>query len=143
MVAPRTLLARPALMSESLLDNMVWIAGGTFLMGSDHHYREERPAHRVSVDGLIDRYEVTNGEFGASSQPRSMSRLRKGLPAFSDYPGASLICWCRIGVRASGVSRLSNPPVVALRTGRELAASTRAEHRDRAPGRSSGRAYRV
>ena len=36
--------------------DMISIAGGTFLMGSDKHYPEERPAHRVSVDGFwIDR----------------------------------------------------------------------------------------
>ena len=43
---------------------MVWIPGGTFRMGSDKHYPEERPAHRVSVDGFwIDRYPVTNARF--------------------------------------------------------------------------------
>jgi sulfatase modifying factor 1 len=35
---------------------MVWVPGGTFLMGSDHHYAEEAPAHPVTVDGFwIDR----------------------------------------------------------------------------------------
>jgi formylglycine-generating enzyme required for sulfatase activity len=35
----------------------VWIPGGTYTMGSDHHYPEEAPAHRVSVDGFfMDRY---------------------------------------------------------------------------------------
>ena len=28
---------------------MLWIPGGTFLMGSDKHYPEEAPAHKVSV----------------------------------------------------------------------------------------------
>jgi formylglycine-generating enzyme required for sulfatase activity len=43
---------------------MVWIPGGTFRMGSDHHYPEERPAHHVTVSGFwMDRHEVTNGEF--------------------------------------------------------------------------------
>ncbi|MCW5620144.1 MAG: SUMF1/EgtB/PvdO family nonheme iron enzyme [Burkholderiales bacterium] len=43
---------------------MVWIPGGTFMMGSDHHYAEEAPAHKVSVDGFwMDRYTVTNLEF--------------------------------------------------------------------------------
>jgi len=44
--------------------NMVWIPGGTFLMGSDKHYPEEAPAHGVTVDGFwMDRYTVTNEEF--------------------------------------------------------------------------------
>ncbi len=43
---------------------MVWMAGGSFQMGSDCHYPEERPVHRVSVDGFwIDRAPVTNREF--------------------------------------------------------------------------------
>ena len=43
---------------------MVWIPGGTFLMGSDGHYPEEAPAHRVRVDGFwMDRYTVTNRDF--------------------------------------------------------------------------------
>ena len=43
---------------------MTWINGATFLMGSDHHYPEEAPAHKVSVDGFwIDRYPVTNLQF--------------------------------------------------------------------------------
>ena len=33
-------------------EGMVWIPGGTFLMGSDDHYPEEAPAHRVEVDGF-------------------------------------------------------------------------------------------
>ncbi|TIL39582.1 MAG: formylglycine-generating enzyme family protein, partial [Mesorhizobium sp.] len=32
--------------------NMVWIPGGTFLMGSDKHYPEEAPAHSVTVGGF-------------------------------------------------------------------------------------------
>jgi formylglycine-generating enzyme required for sulfatase activity len=43
---------------------MVWIPGGTFVMGSDHHYPEEAPAHRVTVDGFwMDRHTVTNHQF--------------------------------------------------------------------------------
>jgi formylglycine-generating enzyme required for sulfatase activity len=43
---------------------MVFIPGATFRMGSDHHYPEEAPSHRVSVDGFwIDRTPVTNSQF--------------------------------------------------------------------------------
>ena len=31
---------------------MAWIPGGTFLMGSDRHYPEEAPVHKVAVDGF-------------------------------------------------------------------------------------------
>jgi formylglycine-generating enzyme required for sulfatase activity len=43
---------------------MVWIPAGTFLMGSDNHYPEEAPAHKVTVTGFyIDVHTVTNSEF--------------------------------------------------------------------------------
>jgi sulfatase modifying factor 1 len=32
--------------------DMLWIPGGTFKMGSVKFYPEERPVHRVSVDGF-------------------------------------------------------------------------------------------
>jgi len=33
-------------------DDMIWIAGGTFRMGSAEFYPEERPVHDVTVDGF-------------------------------------------------------------------------------------------
>jgi sulfatase modifying factor 1 len=43
---------------------MVFIPGGTYRMGSDRHYPEEAPAHRVTVDGFwIDAAPVTNRQF--------------------------------------------------------------------------------
>jgi formylglycine-generating enzyme required for sulfatase activity len=47
-------------------DDMVRIGGGTFRMGSDVHYPEERPAHDVTVDSFwIDQHAVTNADFAA------------------------------------------------------------------------------
>ena len=46
------------------VDGMVWVPGGTFLMGSDRHYPEEAPAHPETVGGFwIDPGPVTNAEF--------------------------------------------------------------------------------
>ena len=43
---------------------MLFVPGGTFRMGSDRHYPEEAPGHRVTVDGFcIDRHPVTNRQF--------------------------------------------------------------------------------
>jgi len=45
---------------------MVWIPGGAFVMGSDRHFPEETPAHKVLVDGFhMDVHPVTNAEFSA------------------------------------------------------------------------------
>jgi formylglycine-generating enzyme required for sulfatase activity len=47
---------------------MVWIPGGTFTMGTDSNlgWPDEKPAHRVRVDGFwIDATEVTNAQFRA------------------------------------------------------------------------------
>ena len=50
--------------SAPLVDDTVWIPDGSFMMGSDRHYPEEAPVHRVSVDGFwIERYPVTNARF--------------------------------------------------------------------------------
>ena len=49
---------------EAKSSDMVWIAGGTFRMGSDRHYPEEAPVHRVTLDGFwIDRTPITNRQF--------------------------------------------------------------------------------
>ncbi len=43
---------------------MTWIPGGKFAMGSEDFYPEERPVHRVSVDGFwMDEQPVTAAEF--------------------------------------------------------------------------------
>lgn len=59
-------------------------------MGSDRHYPEERPAHRVSVDGFwIDPTPVTNAEFGAFVADTGYVTLAERPASAADYPGAS------------------------------------------------------
>lgn len=44
--------------------SMQHLPGGTFLMGSNHFYPEERPVHRVTVDGFwMDIHPVTVADF--------------------------------------------------------------------------------
>jgi formylglycine-generating enzyme len=44
---------------------MAWVPGGTFAMGSEDFYPEERPVRDVDVDGFwIDRHPVTVAQFG-------------------------------------------------------------------------------
>lgn len=69
--------------------DMVWIPGGTFLMGSDHHYEEEAPAHRVRVDGFwIDRYPVTNAQFQKFVKTTGHVTVAEQSANPADYPGA-------------------------------------------------------
>jgi sulfatase modifying factor 1 len=69
--------------------DMVWIPGGTFLMGSDHHYPEEAPAHEVTVDGFwIDRHAVTNDEFARFVRKTGHLTVAEQAPDPADYPGA-------------------------------------------------------
>ena len=45
-------------------EGMRWIPGGTFAMGSEDFYPEERPVHQVAVDGFwMDEHPVTAAEF--------------------------------------------------------------------------------
>jgi len=68
---------------------MVWVEGGEFLMGSDHHYPEERPVHRVRVDGFrIDRTPVTNGEFRRFVEATGYVTFAEIAPDGKNYPGA-------------------------------------------------------
>src|SRR5262245_50256093 len=69
--------------------DMVWVEGGTFRMGSDRHYPEEAPAHRVSVDGfLIDRTPVTNRQFRLFVNAARYVTVAEMKPRAKDYPGA-------------------------------------------------------
>jgi formylglycine-generating enzyme required for sulfatase activity len=69
--------------------DMVWIAGGTFRMGSDRHYPEEAPVHSVRLDGFwIDRTPVTNRQFRAFVEATGHVTLAEIAPDPRDYPGA-------------------------------------------------------
>jgi formylglycine-generating enzyme len=74
---------------DSPSGNMVWIAGGVFRMGSDHHYPEEAPSHRVSVDGFwLDRTPVTNRQFKQFVKATGYQTFAEIAPCPEDYPGA-------------------------------------------------------
>ena len=69
--------------------DMAWIPGQTFLMGSDHHYPEEAPAHQVTVDGFwIDRHTVTNASFARFVRATGHVTVAERAPDPADYPGA-------------------------------------------------------
>jgi formylglycine-generating enzyme len=70
-------------------DSMVFIPGGTFLMGSDRHYSEEAPSHRVAVDGFwMDRFTVTNRDFQRFVEATGHVTSAERPARAEDYPGA-------------------------------------------------------
>src|SRR5204863_4100289 len=69
--------------------DMIWLPGGTFHMGSDKHYTEEAPVHRVTVDGFwIDRTPVTNRQFREFVRATGHVTFAEIPPDPKDYPGA-------------------------------------------------------
>ena len=80
--------------SATMLDtrdraDMVFIPGGTFRMGSDKHYAEEAPVHRVTVGAFwIDRTPVTNRNFRKFVTATGHVTFAEIPPDPKDYPGA-------------------------------------------------------
>lgn len=70
--------------------DMVWIAGGTFQMGSNSHYPEEAPVHRVQVGGFfIDPCPVTNRRFAKFVAATGYRTVAERALNPADHPGAS------------------------------------------------------
>jgi sulfatase modifying factor 1 len=69
--------------------DMIWVRGGGFEMGSDAFYPEERPVHRVDVDGFwMDEHQVTVAEFRKFVKATGHVTGAERAPAAEDYPHA-------------------------------------------------------
>ncbi|HEV7321770.1 MAG TPA: formylglycine-generating enzyme family protein [Ensifer sp.] len=67
---------------------MIAVPGGIFSMGSDRHYPEEAPVHRVSVDRFwMDRTPVTNRQFKDFVKATGHVTFAEVAPDPQDYPG--------------------------------------------------------
>jgi sulfatase modifying factor 1 len=68
---------------------MMFVPGGTFRMGSDRHYPEEAPVHRVTVDSFwMDRTPITNREFRKFVEATGHVTVAEIPPDPKDFPGA-------------------------------------------------------
>ena len=76
-------------MDRKSLTTMIFVPCGTYRMGSDRHYAEEAPAHRVTVDAFwIDPAPVTNREFRNFVAATGYVTFAEIAPDPKDYPGA-------------------------------------------------------
>jgi formylglycine-generating enzyme required for sulfatase activity len=70
-------------------EQMVWIKGGTFMMGDDYCYPEEAPAHAVTVgDFWIDPMPVTNAQFAEFVAATRYVTVAERPADPANYPGA-------------------------------------------------------
>jgi sulfatase modifying factor 1 len=87
-------------------ERMTWIPGGAFWMGSNEHYLDEAPAHRVTVDGFwIDMFEVTNSQFARFSDETGYVTVAEQPLDQADFPGApteNVVPGALVFTRASG-----------------------------------------
>ena len=124
--------------SDAPSRDMTWIAGGTFRMGSDRHYPEERPVHDVTVDGFwMDDHQVTVAEFRRFVKATGHVTVAERALDASRLPG------CRPGAPRPGLAGLPRdarsgrpqrlPQLVALGARRAVAPPRRAGQRPRRP----------
>ena len=65
------------------------LEGGTFAMGSEEFYPEERPVHRVAVDGFwIDEHPVTAADFRRFVRETGYTTVAERPLDAADYPDA-------------------------------------------------------
>lgn len=92
-------------MTLAAFDSMVEVRAGTFAMGSDNWYPEERPIREVTVDGfLIDRHPVTNQQFAEFVADTAYVTLAERAPDPCAYPDAAP------GLLVPGSSVFLSPP---------------------------------
>ena len=133
---------------DAKLADMIRIPGGTFRMGSDRHYPEEAPVHRVTVDRLLDRRRA--GHQRRVPQVRAGDRLRHLVGNRSRSQGLSRrqagdAQGGRTGLHAAAQGRRADglEPMVALHLRRQLAAALRQGQPYRRPRRPPGGAGRL
>jgi sulfatase modifying factor 1 len=76
-------------LERSVDEEMLYVPGGNYRMGSDRHYPEEAPVHRVTVDEFwMDRTPVTNRQFRNFIKATGYVTFAEIAPEARDYPGA-------------------------------------------------------
>jgi sulfatase modifying factor 1 len=82
-------MIRQQTLQQPKLDNMVLLQGGSFLMGSDNFYPEEKPVREVKVGAFyIDKYVVTNGAYKEFTDDTGYVTIAERPLKQEDYPTA-------------------------------------------------------
>jgi sulfatase modifying factor 1 len=114
--------ANSVLSALRLQENMVWIPGGEFSMGSvnpsgmkdggHETMGDARPVHRAYVDAFyMDATEVTNAEFAAFVRATGYQTIAEQKPTQEEFPGAleeNLVAGAVVFTPPSGPVSLSN-----------------------------------
>ena len=75
--------------AHSWTNDMIWIPPGTFLMGSEAGQSDEKPVHKVTLNGFwMDKTEVTNEQFEKFVRATKYVTLAERKPNPADFPGA-------------------------------------------------------
>lgn len=75
--------------AQKIKNNMIWIEGGTFTMGSNSNYPEEAPEHVVQMSGFwIDTTTITNRQFKEFVDETGYKTVAERPLDPVDYPGA-------------------------------------------------------
>ena len=105
-------MASPGAIANSIRHGMMLIPGGTFRMGSDRHYPEEAPVHRVTVDPFwMDRTPVANRQFKEFVRATGHVTCAESPPDPNDYSGAARIC-----ARPTTAAAIVQPPATRSRS---------------------------
>jgi sulfatase modifying factor 1 len=69
-------------------EGMVWIPGGTAVLGDDNGPPDEQPAHSATIDGFwMDRTEVTNSAFNKFADATGYLTIAERTPKREDFKG--------------------------------------------------------
>jgi formylglycine-generating enzyme len=92
---------------------MIRVPGGTFLMGSEDFYPEERPVHPAAVDGFwVDEHPVTNAAFRRFQKATGYVTLAERPLDPADFPAAEpslLVPGSVVFTKPTGLVSLDDP----------------------------------
>lgn len=84
--------AVPGLDDSTAMSNMVWISGGSFMMGTNNpEFPDASPIHPVTVKGFwMDEHEVTNAQFEAFVKATGYVTVAERELDPKDFPGVPI-----------------------------------------------------